>query len=114
LEFTITFLKTFYLAIKLGAPLLLIIVVSILILGLIVGRIEKWKPGEAIYWSCVTATTVGYGDFRPARGFSRFLAILIAVHGLIIFAILGSVAVQATLIAAETHIDLRAIRSLKN
>ncbi|MGB5707972.1 MAG: potassium channel family protein [Arenicellales bacterium] len=114
MEFTIAFVKTFYLAVKLGAPLLLTDIASILILGLIVGRLEKWKPGEAIYWSCMTVTTVGYGDFHPARGFSRFLAILIAVHGLIIFAILGSVAVQATLIPAETHIDVQAIRSAKN
>lgn len=114
MEFTITFLKTFYLAIKLGAPLILTEVSSIIIMGLIVGRIEKWKLGEAIYWSCVTATTVGYGDFRPARGFSRFLAIVIAVQGLIIFAILGSVAVQSTFIAFETHPDVQAIRSLRN
>lgn len=114
MEFTITFIRTFYLGIKLGAPLLLADVASILIMGLIVGRLEKWKPGEAIYWSLVTATTVGYGDFRPKRGISRFLAIVIAVEGLLLFAILGSVAVQATFIAVEAHVDVQAIRSLKN
>lgn len=114
MEFTFTFTKTFILGIKVGAPLVLSVITSILVLGMIVGRLEKWKPGEAIYWSFVTATTVGYGDYRPARGISRFLAIVIAVHGLIFFAILGALAVQATIVAADQHIDFEAIKALKN
>ena len=110
MEFTFTFLKTFLIAMQLGAPLFCSLIASILVLGMIVGRMEKWGFGDAIYWSFVTATTVGYGDYRPARGLSRFLAILIAVHGLILFAILGAIAVQATLVAVDMHIDLEAVK----
>lgn len=113
MEFTFTFVKTFFLAIKLGAPLVAALVIGIVLLGLLVGRFEKWRRREAIYWAFITATTVGYGDYRPTRGISRFFAIVIAVHGLIFFAVLGSIAVQATLVAAGEHLDPLTLQSLR-
>lgn len=113
MEFTFTFVETFLLAIQLGAPLFAALVFDIVLLGLLVGHFEKWRRREAIYWAFITATTVGYGDFRPAKGISRFFAIVIAVHGLIFFAILGSIAVQATLVAAGEHLDPQALKTLR-
>jgi voltage-gated potassium channel len=112
-EFSITFLKIYYLAFKLVAPLILTDFFSIALIGLIVGRLEKWKSGEAIYWAFITATTVGYGDFRPKRGVSRFLAIIIAIHGLILFSILGAIAVQVMFFIAGEHLDLQALQALQ-
>ncbi len=49
---------------------------------------------EAMYWSVITLTTVGYGDFFPVTTLGRILASLIAVLGIGLFAlpagILGS------------------------
>jgi voltage-gated potassium channel len=112
-EFSLTFLKIYYLAFKLVAPLILTDSLSILLIGLIVGRLEKWKSGEAIYWAFITATTVGYGDFRPKRGITRFLAIIVAIHGLILFSILGAIAVQVTFYIAGERLDLLAIQALQ-
>jgi len=43
---------------------------------------ERGKPGanienfgDAIWWACVTITTVGYGDYYPVTTFGRFVAV---------------------------------------
>lgn len=43
---------------------------------------------DALWWSIVTITTVGYGDFYPARGPGRFIAVLLMIAGI---GLIGSV-----------------------
>jgi voltage-gated potassium channel len=95
MEFTYQFISFFAIGIKLSLPLLLTMFVFICGLGLVVGRREAWRRGDAVYWAFVTATTVGYGDYRPVQGPSRFFAILIALTGMILTGILVSIAVYA-------------------
>jgi voltage-gated potassium channel Kch len=58
---------------------------------------------RSFYWSFVTATTVGYGDFRPVRKVSRVIAIAIALLGLTMTGILIAVAVHAGTVALAVH-----------
>ena len=99
MEFTVLFIKAFTFMIVLSWPLMSSLVLTIVLMGQMVGRLEKWTPFNSLYWTFITATTVGYGDIRPARKASRVLAILIAFVGLIFTGILVSIAVATT-----THI----------
>jgi len=56
-----------------------------------------------LYWSFVTATTVGYGDLRPVNRTSRIIAILIAIMGLTFTGILIALAVYAATFALAAH-----------
>lgn len=93
---TIIFLRDFILGLWLMLPLLFVLLVSITVLGHLVGRREGWSPLDSFYWAFVTATTLGYGDLRPAQPRSKIFAILIAFLGLILTGIVIAVAVQAT------------------
>ena len=77
---------------------------AVTLLGLAVGRQEGWSRFDSIYWSFITATTVGYGDVRPVRRKSKIVAIIIAFLGLTLSGIVIAVAVQAaTLALGTTH-----------
>jgi len=48
---------------------------------------DRWHVGigQAMWWTIVTMTTVGYGDFVPRKTLSRLLGILIIVTGIVFF-----------------------------
>ena len=89
----------------LTAPILIFLSLTVVVLGQIAGAREAWSRAEALYWSFILATTVGYGDFRPLRGLSRLLSILIAFCGVIFTGILVSIAISATTYVLETKYD---------
>lgn len=96
---TLSFVKAFLLRIWLTAPLLLSIAVLIALIGQIAGRKEGWSRVESLYWSFITATTVGYGDLRPTKTVSRMLAIMIALLGVTLTGIIVALAVNAATVA---------------
>jgi voltage-gated potassium channel len=51
-------------------------VVVFMLLGYLAGKQEGWSRSDSLYWAFVTATTVGYGDFRPTKRRSRIIAVL--------------------------------------
>lgn len=110
MDFTLTFFKLVFLLLQVAAPIILMLLAAIILLGQIAGRVENWSPWSTLYWSFITATTVGYGDIRPASRTARILAVIIALFGLILFGVLVAIAVQATTEAAEIHADLTKFR----
>ena len=112
MEFTLTFLELAWLTLQVTTPIWLLFITLIVVLGQIAGRIERWPPLSALYWSFITATTVGYGDMRPASRGTRIVAVLIALCGLVLFGIIVAIAVQATTHSVQLHGDLREIREI--
>jgi voltage-gated potassium channel len=100
---TTTFLKEFVYGVWITAPLLASLALVITALGQVVGKMEGWPPFDSFYWSFITATTVGYGDVRPARRVPRILSILIALVGLTFTGILIAVAIHAATLALAAH-----------
>ena len=113
MEFTLDFIQLFFWLIYLVLPLLLFLWLVIVTLGQLVGRIEKWSHFDALYWSFITATTVGYGDFRPLKKISRILSVLIAFVGVMFTGILIAVTLNAASIALEKHVDKRVIEEIR-
>ncbi len=113
MEFTLDFIQLFFWLIYLILPLLLFLWLVIVMLGQLVGRVEKWSHFDSLYWSFITATTVGYGDFRPLKKISRILSILIAFVGVMFTGILIAVTLNAATIALEKHVDEGVIEKIK-
>ena len=93
--FTLYFLKDLILLVMYASPLLAFFVSIIIFLGQRIGRREGWARLDALYYSFITATTVGYGDFRPKSPRSKFQAVMIAFSGLIMTGIMVTLAVEA-------------------
>jgi hypothetical protein len=107
---TTTFLKEFGFGLWLSMPLLLSLAITVAFLGLVAGKKEGWSRFDSVYWSFVTATTVGYGDIRPVKRASRVIAVLIALLGLTLTGILIAVAVHAATVALVAHDAIEKVR----
>lgn len=105
MDFSITFFQLFFWGIVLGAPILSVLCVLISALGLIVGRIENWKPFDSLYWAYITALTVGYGDIRPTKKATKTISIIIAWCGIMFTGLLVAIAVKTASTAFEMHMD---------
>ena len=56
--------------------------VLILISSVLMSFVEGRTFWEALWWSIVTCTTVGYGDISPVTGVGRFMAIILMLFGI--------------------------------
>ena len=69
--------------------------------GLLIGYIENWRVGDALYFTFVTGLTIGYGDFTPTHMISRLLAVAVGFTGVVLTGLVAAVIVQA--LRATTH-----------
>ena len=99
MDFTITFIKIFWIGIQFVSPVMIALLCFIILLGHFVGKLEGWSRIDTIYYSFITATTVGYGDFPPRRNRSKLLAIFIAFLGLLLSVMIVAVALNALNVA---------------
>ena len=67
--------------------------VFILLLGMVVFHyVEGWSYLDALYYSLITLTTVGYGDFTPQTGLGKVLSMVYIIFGIgIILAFIDAV-----------------------
>jgi hypothetical protein len=66
-----------------------------LALGFVAGFLERWSVGESIYFTFVTALTVGYGDIAPKRMSARMIALAIAFSGILLTGLVAALGVRA-------------------
>jgi voltage-gated potassium channel len=76
--------------------------------------------GEAVWWSMVTLTTVGYGDYFPTSPGGRIVAAFVMVAGVGIIASLASILARVMIptddddhTAAELSVVSRQLEELK-
>ncbi len=105
MEITLTFIELLLLGLYAFAPLILTLTMVVIVLGQVVRRLEGWDVYDALYWSMITATTVGYGDIRPTKRWSKLLSVMIAFIGLIFTGIVVSLAVYAASTSLSMHGD---------
>lgn len=105
---TWTFITHFFGMASLLWPLLMFFILLISSLGLWIGRMEGWSCWDALYFAFVTATTVGYGDFRPRRQLSKLLAILAAIIGMVATGLVVAIGLRAAEFSIVQHLGANA------
>jgi len=104
MDLLLDFLKTYLSRLMHLWPFILLLVGVIAALGLRIGALERWTPSNALYFAFITATAVGYGDFHPTKDWSKWLAILIALIGVLLTGLIVAVGLEAVSHAfRETH-----------
>jgi voltage-gated potassium channel len=97
MEFGVTtvFLLKFGTLVLTFSPLIVFLIAVISTLAILIGKKENWSVTDSLYFGFITASTVGYGDFRPSSRRGKWLAIIIAVFGLILTGIVVALAVES-------------------
>jgi hypothetical protein len=76
-------------------PVLSTILAIQVALGLLIGFVEGWSVGDAVYFTFITGLTLGYGDIVPRQALARAPAIGIGVFGLFLTGLIAGIAVYA-------------------
>ena len=65
------------------------------------GALERWTVGEALYFSVVTLTTVGYGDLAPSTKGERLFAVVLFFLGAGVVGALTAAAFEVLIATAK-------------
>jgi len=95
MEFTLHFLRVFFMDLFHAAPLLIFFIVLISFIGYLIGKKEGWSIWDSLYHAFINATTVGYGDLRPTGKTSRILAIVLAFVGIVFAGMVVAMAIHS-------------------
>jgi hypothetical protein len=72
-----------------------------LALGSVIGFLERWSVSETIYFTFVTALTIGYGDLAPKRIASRMIVLVIGFSGILLTGLVAAIGVRSLHEAAK-------------
>jgi len=86
-------------------PILSGLIGVMIVLGLIIGYIERWSLQESLYFAFVTGLTIGYGDIAPKLLLTRVLAIVIGVCGVLLTGLVAAIAVKALTLTRSQRQD---------
>lgn len=76
-------------------------------------QVEGWGWLDALYFSVITLSTVGYGDFSPTTSASKIFTMVYILLGLSIFASFAGMLVQERAEIQKQRIDRKQQRKAK-
>ena len=108
MRFSVHFIRAFFVLLRYLFPIWGGVAILISLMGIVIAQLEEeLSVSDALYFAWVTGTTVGYGDLTPTTETTRFLAIIVAIMGIVLTGIIVSIAIEAAKIAIENSISIQ-------
>ena len=87
------------------SPIILFLLGLLMLIAKITCRIEKWHSySKSVYFTMITALTIGYGRTVPKTRNGRFLSLLSGFIGIVLTGLIVSVALNSVMISWQgTH-----------
>jgi hypothetical protein len=94
------FLVAFWRELLIIWPILSGLVGAQLLLGVLIGFMEKWTIDSSVYFTFVTGLTIGFGDLVPSRLLTRVAAVVIGFIGVLLTGLIAALGVSALQVAS--------------
>lgn len=93
--FTKKFLGVFSQILVMTIPIWGVLVLAIVGCSWVISIVEHIRFGDALYFSFVTAMTIGYGDIYPVSAAGKTVSVFMGILGVITTGIIVAAALQA-------------------
>jgi len=105
IRFTLKFVELFVTGLFMVSPVLVFLAGILFLLAKITCNIEKWQSySKSLYFTFITALTVGYGKTVPGSKWGKLLSVLSAFVGVVLTGVIVSVALNSVMISWQaTH-----------
>jgi hypothetical protein len=98
-------------AVRIAWPILSMILAIQIALGVLIGFVEGWSLGDAVYFTFVTGLTIGYGDIVPRQALGRALAVGIDMFGLFLTGLIAGICALCSAYSAHRRASRSSCRS---
>ena len=115
IKFTFKFLELFVTGLFMISPVLLFLCGIIFLIARFIYKIEKWQNySKSLYFTFITALTVGYGNTVPSSGRGKFLSVISAFVGVVLTGVIVSVALNSVMLSWQATHDTPMERSIQS
>lgn len=105
-KFTLMFIEYFVTGLFMVSPIIIFLLGLLLVVARITCNIEKWKSySKAVYFTFITALTIGYGQTVPRTRNGRFFSVLSGFIGVVLSGLIVSVALNSLMISWQSTHD---------
>ena len=105
-HFSMLFFRLFLRLLYLTFPAWGIVFCIVILLGVLFSVVERTGLFYSLYFTFITAMTVGYGDITPNTDIGKVLSVCMGISGIVTTGIIVAVALQALRMAFEKSHDI--------
>ena len=100
-ELRLRFFRHFWKHLRIVWPIVSGLIGFQLALGAVIGFLERWSVSDTIYFTFVTALTIGYGDLAPKLIISRMIVSALGFSGILLTGLVAALGVRSLQEAAK-------------
>ena len=97
----IIFVRHLFRMLRFVRGVLLVLFLVLIASALLIAEIDDIPISDALYFTFITALTVGFGDITPTTGLTRAIAVLIGFVGVVLVGLIVAISTRALKLAVD-------------